>query len=108
MAYEELLMPQFGVPYDQNLDQAVDFILVANTIDFAFTDFSSHVKFQVDYQGRHTSDSKALLASMKRALDEGIPLLEGRYLAQVTRPALEPTFRGNTKLPRPTERVQVL
>lgn len=108
MAYEELPMPQFGVPYDQNLDQAVDFILVANTIDFAFTDFSSHVKFQVDYQGRHTSDSKALLASMKRALDEGIPLLEGRYLAQVTRSALEHIFRGNIELPMLDERVEIL
>ncbi len=109
MAYEELPVPQFGLPYgmEKTLDQAVDFVLVADTIDFAFTDFSTHVKFQVDYQGRHTSDSEAMFACMKRALDEGIPLLEGRYLAQVTRADLEHIFRGNIKMPMLDERVEI-
>ncbi len=109
MAYEELPMPQFGVPDDmeKDLDQTVDFILVADTIDFAFTDFANHVKFQADYKGKHASDSEALFASMKRALDEGVPLLEGRYLARVTRADLEHIFRGNIELPMLDERVEI-
>jgi len=109
MAYEELPMPQLGLPYgmEKNLDQAVDFILVAGTIDFAFTDFSTHAKFQVDYQGRHTSDSEAMFACMKRALDEGIPLLEGSYLARVTRADLAHIFRGNIEMPMLDERVEI-
>jgi hypothetical protein len=109
MAYEELPMPQLGLPHgmEKNLDQAVDFILVADTIDFAFTDFSTHVKFQVDYQGSHASDSEAMFACMKRALDEGVPLLEGRYLARVTRADLEHIFRGNIEMPMLDERVEI-
>ena len=110
MAYEELPMPQLGLPYgmEKNLDQAIDFVLVADTIDFAFTDFSNHVKFQVDYEGRHTSDSEAMFACMKRALDEGVPILEGRYLARITKPDLQHIFRGNIEMPMLDERVEIL
>jgi hypothetical protein len=109
MAYEALPMPQLGLPFGtENPDQAIDFIVVADTIDFAFTDFSTHVKFQVDYAGKHWSDSEALTACMKRALDEGIPLLDGRYLARVSRADLQRIFRGNIELPMLDERVEIL
>jgi hypothetical protein len=109
MAYEDLPMPQLGLPFgmEKNLDQAIDFILVADVVDFAFTDFSTQVKFQVDYDGKHTSDSEALFACMKRALDEGIPLLEGRYLARVTKADLQHIFRGNIEMPMLEERVEM-
>ncbi len=110
MAYEELPFPQLGLPYgmEKNLDQAFDFVLVSDAIDFAFTDFTTHVKFQVDYEGRHTSDSEAMFACMKRALDEGTPLLDGRYLARLTKPDLQHIFRGNIEMPMLDERVEIL
>jgi hypothetical protein len=92
MGYEELPMPDYEMPFDLgrgNSDELIDFVLTADCVDTAFTDFSSHVKFQVDYAGRHWSDSDALFACMKRALDNGIPILDGRYLAQLTRPQME-------------------
>ncbi len=75
MAYEELAVPQYSIPFaaeSANPSAAIDFTMVAVTIDFAFTDFQNHVKFQVDYAGKHYSDSDALFACMKRrATDEG-------------------------------------
>src|SRR5512146_3575203 len=46
MAYEELPMPNLAVPYglEKTPDVAMDFIMVGNTIDTAFTDFKTHVK----------------------------------------------------------------
>jgi len=58
MAYEELPLPEFAVPFGvgaNNPNEAIDFILVANSIDTAFTDFSTHIKFQVDFTGQHLS-----------------------------------------------------
>jgi hypothetical protein len=110
MAYEELPMPDYQMPFDVGQgspDDLIDFILTADCVDTAFTDFSSHVKFQVDYAGRHWSDSDALFACMKRALDNGIPILDGKFLAQVTRPALERIFAGNIELPMLDEKMQV-
>src|SRR6202044_3077815 len=56
MAYEELPVPQYSIPFaadSGNASQAIDFTLVAVTIDFAFTDFQNHTKFQVGYAGAH-------------------------------------------------------
>ena len=108
MAYEELPMPDYQMPFGVgSADDAIDFILTADCVDTAFTDFSTHVKFQVDYAGRHWSDSDGLFACMKRALDNGIPILDGKFLAGVTRPELERIFAGNIELPMLDEKMQV-
>ena len=110
MAYEELPMPVYQIPFgvgQGNADDVLDFILVADSIDTAFTDFSSHVKFQVDYDGRHWSDSDALFACMKRAMDNGTPILDGKFLAQATRPQLERIFAGNIEMPMLDEKTEV-
>ena len=110
MAYEELAMPDYQLPFGGEKDTAddvLDFILTADSVDTAFTDFSTHVKFQVDYAGRHWSDSDALFACMKRAMDNGTPILDGKYLAQITRPDLERIFAGNIEMPMLDEKMQV-
>jgi len=111
MAYEELPIPQYSIPFaaeSGNPAAAIDFTLVAITVDFAFTDFQNHAKFQVDYAGKHYSDSDALFACMKRALDESVDILDGAYLASVTRLQLAHIFRGNIELPLLDERVEML
>jgi hypothetical protein len=108
MAYEELPMPDYQMPFGVgSADDAIDFILTADCVDTAFTDFSTHVKFQVDYAGRHWSDSDGLFACMKRAIDNGIPILDGKFLSRVTRPELERIFAGNIELPMLDEKMQV-
>ncbi len=110
MAYEELPMPDYQMPFDVGkgtADDVIDFVLTADCVDTAFTDFSTHVKFQVDYAGRHWSDSDALFACMKRAMDNGVPILDGKFLAQVTRPELERIFAANIELPMLDEKMQV-
>ena len=110
MAYEELPMPEYEIPFgigQGTADDVIDFILTADCVDTAFTDFSTHVKFQVDYAGKHWSDSDALFACMKRALDQGIPILDGKFLATLTRPKLEEIFAGNIEMPMLDEKLQV-
>jgi hypothetical protein len=111
MAYEDLPVPQYSIPFAADSGspaEAIDFTMVAVTIDFAFTDFQTHQKFQVDYAGAHYSDSDALFACMKRALDEGTPILDAGYLATITRAQLAHAFRGNIELPLLDERVEML
>src|ERR1700686_2829378 len=104
-------MPDYQLPFgvgEGSADGVTDFIITADCVDTAFTDFSTHVKFQVDYAGRHWSDSDALFACMKRAMDKGIPILDGKFLARVTRPELERIFAGNIELPMLDENREVL
>src|ERR1039458_4593986 len=109
MAYEELPMPHLAVPYglDKDPNVAIDFIMVGNTIDSAFTDFKTHVKFQIDYAGERLSDSDAMVGCLKRAMDNGIPILDGKFLARVTRSEMEKIFAGNMEIPMLEEKMAV-
>jgi hypothetical protein len=111
MAYEDLAMPVYPVPSgvkSTDPNDVVDLLLVANSIDTAFTDFKTHVKFQVDYEGQHTSDSDAMFACLNRAMNSGVPMLDGKFLANVTRPELEKIFAGNIEMPMLDEKLAVL
>jgi hypothetical protein len=111
LGYEQLPLPEFTVPFGVgagNANEAINFILVANSIDTAFTDFSTHEKFQVDFAGQHWSDSEAEFACLKRALDSGKPILDGKYLAKISRAALDDIFAGNVKMPMLDEKLAVL
>jgi hypothetical protein len=110
MAYEELPMPDYHLPLgvgENNPDQAMDFIMVADAIDTAFTDFKTHVKFEVEYAGRRWSDSEGMFACIKRALDQGTPLLDGHYLAKVTGAEMARIFAGNIEMPMLEEKTQI-
>jgi putative queuosine salvage protein len=111
MAYEELPIPEFVLPFgvgQGDANEAIDFIMVANSVDTAFTDFTSHEKFQADYAGRHWSDSEAEFACIKRALDNGVPFLDGNFLARITRSELNAIFEGNIEMPMLDEKLGVL
>ena len=111
MAFEELPMPEFTLPFgvgQGDANEAIDFMMVADSIDTAFTDFSTHVKFQVDYMGQHWSDSDAEVACIKRAVDNGVPFLDGHYLAMMTRADLSKVFQGNIEMPMLDEKLEVL
>ncbi|MFQ5525671.1 MAG: queuosine salvage family protein [Thermoanaerobaculia bacterium] len=110
MAYEKLPFPQFGLDFDPvtEREQAIDFTMVSNTINTAFTDFETGVKFKTDYQGQTWSDSMAMTACLKRAIAEGVPVLDGRYLAEVTHSELAGIFSGNIEMPMLDEKLAVL
>jgi hypothetical protein len=111
MAYEVLPMPKFTVPFgvgQGDPNETIDFVMVADCVDTAFTDFSTHQKFQVDYAGQQWSDSEAEFACLKRAMDHGVPLLDGQYLANVTRGELNKIFEGNIEMPMLDEKLVVL
>jgi len=111
MAYEELPMPEFTLPFgvgQGDTDQAIDFVMVADSIDTAFTDFTHFEKFEVDYAGQHWSDSDAEFACIKRAVDNGVPFLDGNYLEKMTRADLDKVFQGNIEMPMLDEKLEVL
>jgi hypothetical protein len=111
MAYEELPMPDYALPLaaeESDPDWIMDFLLTTTAADTAFTDFSTHEKFAVHYAGRNWSDSDALFACVKRALDQGVPFLEGEFLEQLDRPQMEKIFAANIELPMLDEKLQIL
>jgi len=111
MAFEELPVPEFALPFTVgrgDADEIIDFILVADSIDTAFTDFARHEVFQVDYGGKHWSDAEAEFACLGRAIDRGVPILNGDYLAKITHAELDSIFTGNIPMPMLDEKLRVL
>jgi hypothetical protein len=107
MAYEEFAKPDGSMLFDfgNDPDVLMDFTLVVNTMNFAFTDFTTGVKFETDYMGKRWCDSEAMLACLHRAIHAGIPFFSGEYLAKVTRKDLESVFSGTIEMPMLDERV---
>ena len=106
LAYEELPMPQFLLPFRPAGDRGdvIDFILLCASIDFAFTDFTTRTKFEVEHDGQLWSDSDALFACVGRALAAGDDLGDGRRLSTITAQELDVIFAGNITMPMLEER----
>lgn len=108
LAYEGIAWPDFFSPLHPSDDNdTIDLMFLMGAINFAFTDFVDAVMFRVEYEGQEYSDSEAMVACLKRAFDADPSILEGEYLAQVTRADLETIFRGNNEMPMLDERVVV-
>lgn len=110
MAYEELPFPTDLLPLRPSggRGELIDFVLLAASIDFALTDFSTGARFEIDYAGRRWSDSNALFACLVRALDDGTDLTDGRWLRDVSRAQLAKIFAGSIELPMLDERAEIL
>ncbi len=109
MAYETLPWPDFRSPLipQGNDADTMDFIFLTATINFAFTDFDRHVIFRTPYEGREYSDSDAMMACLKKSYEDGIPILTGRFLRNVTRKELAGIFSGNIEIPMLDERLAI-
>jgi hypothetical protein len=110
MAYEEFTLPGDMFPFDmgRDPDHLLDVSMLSSSLDFAFTDFSTSVKFEVEHGGTRWSDSDAMFACLHRAIQAGVPITTGAWQAAVTRPELEEIFRGSIEMPMLDERVAIL
>ncbi|HEX5631259.1 MAG TPA: queuosine salvage family protein [Acidimicrobiia bacterium] len=112
MAFEPFAPPEGGpeAPFDwgDHPDGVIDAVMLKASIDFAFTDFATGVKFETEYLGRVWSDSEAMYGCLHRSWTEGEPVLDGEYLARVDAAALDRIFRGTIPMPMLDERAEVL
>lgn len=110
MAYEEFGLPDGSFLFDfgQDPDVLTDLVLLQSTLNFAFTDFGTGRKFEVDDNGRTYVDTEAMLACLHRAFVTGQPIFDGAWLAGVTRADLARLFDGSIEMPMLDERVVIL
>ena len=79
-------------------------ILFINTLNFAFTDFSTSVK----YQYKQLSDTDAMVYQIDKAIQKGVPLLQGHYMRDVNIVEFRKLFTGNIEMPMLEEKVEIL
>lgn len=110
MAFEEFGLPDGSFQFDfgNNVDVLTDLVMFGSALNFAFTDFGSSEKFQVDYRGIRYVDSEAMLACIHRAWSTGLPIFDGQWMAAVTRADLLHLFAGTIEMPMVNQRVAIL
>ncbi|MDH3498485.1 MAG: queuosine salvage family protein [Acidimicrobiia bacterium] len=112
MAFEEFRFPSGSIlgPFDLGTDpaQIIDAGLFTGALNFAFTDFDTGEKFEVEYMGDRWSDSEAMFARVHEAVTAGLPILSGEWMATASRRDVASLFRGSIELPMLDERVIIL
>lgn len=110
LAYEELPFPTFLLPFPPELrrEEAIDVLLLANLVNFAFTDFETGQRWEVEIDGVVYSDSDGLLACLARALAGGIDVADGVYLRTIGADDLRHILRAPTELQMLDERAEIL
>ncbi len=110
MACEELPFPSGPSPLlpECSPAEAADFLFVAASINFAFTDFETRQVFALRDSGKTHYDSDAMMICLRRACEEGKPILKGSYLAGLERGQLAEIFSGDRPIPLLDERLAVL
>jgi len=107
LAYEEFGLPKNNKT-NKNPDNFIRTTMLINTLNFAFTDFDTSIKYEIERKGQRLSDSEAMFAQVHEAIDSGINLLNGEVLEKITIEELEKIFKGNIEMPMLQERVEIL
>ena len=107
---EDLQLPAWDAPvFPEKLnDETIDFILLGNSINFAFNDFKTGEKYIHEYKGVPFKGAYGMWAALKGALDEGLPILDADYLENLSGPETKKIFDGANRIPMLNERVGIL
>lgn len=99
-APQDLKVPSWRDPvYPESDDIIIEFLGVINSVNFCFTDFNTHKKFDIEYpegSGKIWSGAFGMTMCFKRALEESIPVLDPRFLMHLTEKDIKHVFRHKT------------
>ena len=107
LAYEEFSILQNN-QVRKNPEDFIRATLFMNTLNFAFTDFQTSIKYEVKRGSEILSDSEAMYFQVNEAVDSGNNLVDGKVMATLTLEQLENIFAGNIEMPMLKERVEIL
>jgi hypothetical protein len=94
--------------FDFSEDTLFDFILIGNSMNFAFDDFQTQQTFSVHYNGRTYTGAYAMWACLNRAVESGLDITDGFVLRDLSYEQAEGIFEGKTPIPMLDSRVEVL
>ena len=104
----ELSKDSFSINYVGNTNTApkeyIRKTMLINTLNFVFTDFLTSVKYKIET----LSDTDAMVYQIDKALLEGIPLTQGRFMRDMNLGEFKRLFTGNIEMPMADEKVKIL
>jgi hypothetical protein len=103
---DELKLPAWDFPVfiREDDDTLAGQILLFNSINFCYW---GEPRWEVEYTGEWWDGALAMLDAIRRAWADGIPLLEGAYLARLSEAEFEYILRGRGRLHLMPERLAI-
>lgn len=89
-------------------EERVAYLLVLDSLNFCFWPASGMDKWEIEYGSRRLSGYYALAASLKQAIESGIPITRADYLAELSTSKLRKVLGGQGELQLLEDRVQIL
>jgi len=86
-------------------NQIFNFIFALDSLNFCFW---GNPKWTIEYKDKKCDGSFGLLMAFQKASENGFPIFEAKYLANISREDLEKIFEGNIKIPLFKERLKIL
>ncbi len=74
----------------------VDYFLLMNALNFCYW---GNPKWTVEYRGQLLDGAFGMFAALTRALEEGVPIYDGGWLAGASRAEIARIFRGQGEIP---------
>jgi hypothetical protein len=106
IAPDDLKLPAWDFPvfYRRDPDALAGQILLFNAVNFCYW---GDPAWEVEFRGEQLGGSLAMLACIYRALDAGLPLLDGAYLARLSAADFAHILRGEGRLHLLDERLAI-
>jgi len=86
----------------------VAYLLILDSINFSFWPKPGKVKWEIKYKSETLSGYYALAASLKKAIDSGVPVTRVDYLAHISLDTLKKILGGNGELQLMEARAHIL
>jgi hypothetical protein len=86
-------------------ERTVNWLLILDGLNFCFW---PGPRWEIEYGGERLRGYFALAASLKRAVEEGLPILEAEHLREISLGELRHIFRGRGEIPLLEERLRIL
>ncbi|KAK7101900.1 queuosine 5'-phosphate N-glycosylase/hydrolase-like isoform X2 [Littorina saxatilis] len=89
---------------------AVDWVFLADTLNFSFWSEDERKKYMVKYKGGEHTGYWSLCAAMNRAIDEGIPIMDPNYYATISHNDFMKVFRSDSDhdIPLIDKRIEIM
>lgn len=94
---------------DVDREGIIQFTFVFNSINFQFRDWRNpKLKFGLVYEGEFYGGSFGLAYALRKAIDDGIPILDANYLAGLSKQEAMKFLKRNILIPMFEQRVSIL
>ncbi|HEY4035856.1 MAG TPA: queuosine salvage family protein [Ktedonobacteraceae bacterium] len=91
--------------FHDGTERTVNWLLVLDALNFCFWPEKGQPRWSIDYHGETLNGYWAEAAALKRAVEEGIPLWDAKYLSTIDSETVAHVFRGSGIIPLLEQRV---